>query len=104
MKVSEQLKQDREIELLKQNIMDPTGWKEVPDDILTSSPVSSPGPYAELHIIITPTGVDKIQLLAADDAGEVVGLELYQKTIQEIQRFTHRINEVLDESTRIEAL
>lgn len=49
----------------------------------------------ELRIIVTPTHVDKVQLLAADDEGEVLGLELYQKLIHEVQHFTKRANQIL---------
>lgn len=51
--------------------------------------------FAELRIIVTPTCVDRVQLLAADDDGERTGLELYQKLIDEIQSFTHRANRIL---------
>ena len=43
---------------------------------------------AELHIIITPTHVEKVQLLADDDEGELVGLMIYKELIKEVQRFT----------------
>ena len=49
----------------------------------------------ELRIIVTPTCVDRVQLLAADDDGEIAGLELYQKIIGEIQHFTKRANQIL---------
>lgn len=49
----------------------------------------------ELLIIVTPTGVDKVQLAAADENGEIAGLELYQKLIHEIQLFTKRVNKIL---------
>ena len=51
--------------------------------------------FTELRIIVTPTYVDKVQLLANDDDGEMIGLELYQKLIHEIQHFTHRANQIL---------
>ena len=51
---------------------------------------------AELHIIVTPTHVDKVQLLATDDEGELVGLVMYQELIEEVQRFTHRANRILE--------
>ena len=51
---------------------------------------------AELHIIITPTQVEKVQLLAADDEGELVGLMMYKELIKEVQRFTHRANRILE--------
>ena len=50
---------------------------------------------AELRIIVTPTCVDKVQLLAADDDGEILGLELYRKLIHEVQHFTKRANQIL---------
>lgn len=52
-------------------------------------------PQAELRIIVTPMSVDRVQLLANDDDGEIIGLELYQKLIHEIQHFTHRANQIL---------
>jgi len=51
---------------------------------------------AELHIIVTPTHVDKVQLLATDDEGELVGLVMYKELIKEVQRFTHRANRILE--------
>ena len=51
--------------------------------------------FTELRIIVTPTHVDKVQLLATDDDGEVLGLELYQKLIHEVQHFTKRANQIL---------
>ena len=39
---------------------------------------------AELHIIITQTHVEKVQLLADDDEGELVGLKKYKELIKEV--------------------
>ena len=50
---------------------------------------------AELRIVITPSAVDKVQLLATDADGEIIGVELYRKLIREIQHFTLRANQIL---------
>ena len=51
---------------------------------------------AELHIIVKPTHVDRVQLWATDDDGELVGLMMYNELIKEVQRFTHQANRILE--------
>jgi len=49
----------------------------------------------EIRLIINPVGVEKAQLLAADEKGQKAGLELYQKLHKEICAFSKRVEKTL---------
>ncbi len=54
------------------------------------------GSYPEIRIIINPAGVEKAQLLATNEKGQKVGLELYQKLHKEICDFSKRVGKTLE--------
>lgn len=55
--------------------------------------------YPEIRLIIKPAGVEKAQLLAANEKEQQAGLRLYQKLHKEISNFSRRIRRKLNEGS-----
>jgi len=57
--------------------------------------------YPEIRIIINPAGVEKAQLLATNEKGQLAGVELYQKLHKEICGFSKRVGKILKREIKL---
>ncbi len=51
--------------------------------------------YPQIHLIINPSGVEKVQFVARDEKEQWTGLELYKILHKEICGFSKRVEKTL---------